>query len=144
MQEMQIQSPGAGRCPGEGNGNPLQYSCLENPMDRGAWWTTVHGDAKSWTQLSTLTGTPFAIRQNRTVCPTKAMPSKPACCLSQGQLDFTTTDGIKLSRHRINGIQTFTVQITWDWFAVVLFNQNQCLLVLETGGQKLCNKTRSI
>ena len=35
--------PGKGRCPGGGNGNPLQYSCLENPMDRGAWWATVHG-----------------------------------------------------------------------------------------------------
>ena len=34
--------PGLGRCPGEGNGNPLQYSCLENPMDRGPWWATVH------------------------------------------------------------------------------------------------------
>ena len=34
--------PGSGRSPGEGNGNPLQYSCLENPMDRGAWWATVH------------------------------------------------------------------------------------------------------
>ena len=34
---------GLGRSPGEGNGNPLQYSCLENPMDRGAWWATVHG-----------------------------------------------------------------------------------------------------
>ena len=41
--------PGSGRCPEEGNGNPLQYSCLENPMDRGAWWATVHGIAKSWT-----------------------------------------------------------------------------------------------
>ena len=35
--------PGSGRFPGEGNGSPLQYSCLENPMDRGAWWATVHG-----------------------------------------------------------------------------------------------------
>ena len=34
--------PGSGRSPGEGNGNPLQYSCLENSMDRGAWWATVH------------------------------------------------------------------------------------------------------
>jgi len=41
-----------GRSPGEGNDNPLQYSCLENPMDRGAWWATVHGVAKSWTRLS--------------------------------------------------------------------------------------------
>ena len=40
---------------GEGNGNPLQYSCLENPMDRGAWWAAVHGVAKSWTRLSDFT-----------------------------------------------------------------------------------------
>ena len=39
--------PGLGRCFGEGNGNPLQYSCLENPMDRGAWQATVHGAAES-------------------------------------------------------------------------------------------------
>ena len=38
--------PGSGRSPGEGNDNPLQYSCLGNPMDREAWWTTVHGVAK--------------------------------------------------------------------------------------------------
>ena len=44
--------PGLGRSPGEGNGNPLQYSYLENPMDRGAWQAKVHGVAKSWTQLS--------------------------------------------------------------------------------------------
>ena len=41
--------PGLGRLPGEGNGNPLQYPCLENPMDRGDWWATVYGVAKSWT-----------------------------------------------------------------------------------------------
>ena len=41
--------PGLGRSPGEGNGNPLQYSCLENPLDEGAWWATVHGVAKSLT-----------------------------------------------------------------------------------------------
>ena len=39
--------PGSGRFPGEGNGNPFQYSCLENPMDGGTWWATVHGVAKS-------------------------------------------------------------------------------------------------
>ena len=44
--------PGLGKSPGEGHGNPLQYSCLENPMDRGAWWSTVRGVTKSWTQLS--------------------------------------------------------------------------------------------
>ena len=41
--------PGLRRSPGEGNGNPLQYSCLENPMDREAWWATVHGFTKSQT-----------------------------------------------------------------------------------------------
>ena len=44
--------PGLGRSPGEGNDNPLQYSCLEKSMDRGAWWATVHGAAKRQTQLS--------------------------------------------------------------------------------------------
>ena len=47
--------PGLGRTPGEGNGNPLQYSCLENPMDRGAWRATVHGVRKSRTRLSDFT-----------------------------------------------------------------------------------------
>ena len=45
--------PGLGISPGEEYGNPLQYSCLENPMDRGAWWATVHGVVKSRTQQST-------------------------------------------------------------------------------------------
>ena len=44
--------PESGRPPGEGNGKPLQYSCLENSMDRGAWRATVHGVTKRWTQLS--------------------------------------------------------------------------------------------
>ena len=44
--------PGSGRSPEEGNGNPLQYSCLETPMDGGAWSSTVHGVTNSWTTLS--------------------------------------------------------------------------------------------
>ena len=47
--------PGSGRCSGEGNGNPLQYSCLENSMDGGVWRATVHGVTKSWTRLSDFT-----------------------------------------------------------------------------------------
>ena len=47
--------PGSGRSSGEGNGNPLQYSCLENPTDARAWWATVHGVTKSRTQLSDFT-----------------------------------------------------------------------------------------
>ena len=49
--------PVLGRSPGEGNGNPLQYACLENPMDRGAWGATVHRVAKSRTRLSNFTFT---------------------------------------------------------------------------------------
>ena len=47
-----VSIPGSGRSPGEGNGNPLQYSCLENPLDTGAWWVTVHGVTKRLTWLS--------------------------------------------------------------------------------------------
>ena len=47
--------PGLGRNPGEGNGTPLQYSCLENPIERGAWWAAVHGVTKSQTRLSNFT-----------------------------------------------------------------------------------------
>ena len=53
MQEMHAGDmgliPGSGRSPGEGNGNPLHYSCLGNPRDRGAWLATLHGSQKSWT-----------------------------------------------------------------------------------------------
>ena len=52
MQETWLDSiPGLGRSPGEGNGNPLQYSCQWNPVDRGAWWAAVHRLIQSWTQL---------------------------------------------------------------------------------------------
>ena len=47
--------PGSRRSSGEGNGNPLQYACLENPMDGGAWWATVYGVTKSQTRLSDFT-----------------------------------------------------------------------------------------
>ena len=54
-------TPGLGRSPGEGNDNSLQYSCLENPMDRGAWWATVHRVANSQTQLKRLSTQAFHI-----------------------------------------------------------------------------------
>ena len=53
--------PGLGRSPGEGNGNPLQHPCLESPMDRGAWWATVHRVSRSQTRLSDLTFTQKAV-----------------------------------------------------------------------------------
>ena len=51
MPETRVQSLGQEDPPGEGHGNPLQYSCLENSTDREAWWATVHGVTKSWPQL---------------------------------------------------------------------------------------------
>ena len=54
MQAIQVQSLVQEELPGEGNDNPLEHSCPENPMDRGAWLTTVHGVAQSWTQLNRL------------------------------------------------------------------------------------------
>ena len=54
--------PGSGRYPGEGNSNPLQYSCLENPMGRGAWRATVHGFTKVWHDLVTKHGKVVAER----------------------------------------------------------------------------------
>ena len=52
--------PGWGRSPGGGNSNPLQYSCLENPMDREAWWATVQGITKSWTRPNRLSIQPMS------------------------------------------------------------------------------------
>ena len=57
--------PGSGRSPGGRNGNPLQYSCLGNPMARGAWRATVHGIAKSQTQPSTFTSLIFLIENSK-------------------------------------------------------------------------------
>ena len=54
--------PGLGRSSGVGNGNPLQFCCPENPMDREAWQATVHGVTESWTQLSAHTHTPILLR----------------------------------------------------------------------------------
>ena len=60
--------PELGRSPGEGNGNPLQYSCLENPMDRGAWKAAGHGISKSWTRLSDFTFTKVMGKASYFVC----------------------------------------------------------------------------
>ena len=70
--------PGLGRSPGERNGNLLQYSCLDNSMDRGAWRAIVHGVAKSWTQLSDFTSSDSILKSrditlSTKVCLVKAM-----------------------------------------------------------------------
>ena len=66
--------PGLGRSPGEGNGYPLQYSCLENPVDRGAWWATAHVVSKSQTPLSDYTFT-FTLHSEASLSTTTQIPS---------------------------------------------------------------------
>ena len=81
--------PGLGRSPGEGNGNLLQYSWLENPMDRGAWWAIVHGVANSQTRLSDFFFLMFiaallfttAKRQKQLKCPSTNEHIKKMCCV---------------------------------------------------------------
>ena len=67
MRDSRAWSLGLGRSPGERHGNPLQHSCLENPIDGGAWQATVHGVAKSWTRLSNFTCRPSEEVQARTM-----------------------------------------------------------------------------
>ena len=73
--------PGLERSPGERDGNLLQYSCLENSMDRGAWQATVHGAAKSWTRLSTYFILTFSKSQNNLVPPSyhSVLPAGRTC-----------------------------------------------------------------
>ena len=73
--------PWSGRSPGEGNGNPLQYSCLENPMDRGAWRAKVHGITKNWAWLSN-----WHYYFGRQRGPQWASDLKIMCCNMEGML----------------------------------------------------------
>ena len=81
-------SPGLGRSPGEGNGNPLQYSCLENAMDGGASWATVHGVTKSQTRLSEFTSSSLRLSQ---VSPAMVLTVTilPFCILKLYPIPFT-------------------------------------------------------
>ena len=69
--------PGSGRPPGEGNGNPLQYSCLDKSMDRGAWQATVHGVAQSQTRLGNQA---VAVARRRQWRPMNHMSQEPCPC----------------------------------------------------------------
>ena len=99
--------PGSGRSPGGGHGNPLQYSCLENPVDRGAWQAAVHGAAKSQTRLERLNSSmcvchvcarppPFVSEWISDVLPSHGSPKVPSLSvsmhwvLSRGQALFWT------------------------------------------------------
>ena len=85
--------PGLRRSPGGGHGNPLQDSCLENPMDRGAWWATVYGVTKSWTWLSTHTHTSTPLSWLPLAPKIKShfltlWAQFPPCTLHSSRLDF--------------------------------------------------------
>ena len=87
--------PGLGRPPGGGNGHPLQYSCLENPMDRGSWWFIIHRVAKSQTRLKQL-----QIRSVAQSCPTLCDPmnrSTPGLPVQHQLPEFTETHVHRLS-----------------------------------------------
>ena len=82
--------PGLGRYPGEGNGIPLQYSCLENPKDRGAWWATVHGVTKSWTWLSNFTSSDWTTTALSKWLPRQHQWQRLACqCRRHKRCEFT-------------------------------------------------------
>ena len=101
--------PRSGRSPGEGNGNPLQYSCLENSMDGGAWWATVHGVAKSQTRLSDFTFTLFQIHWvGDAIQPSHPLlsPSPPTFNLSQHQGLFKWVKSL----HQVAKILEFQLQ----------------------------------
>ena len=93
---------GSGRSPGEGNGNPLQSSCLENPLDRGAWWAAVHGVAQSQTRLKRLS-MPACIGEGN------GAPLQYSCL--ENPLDrgawWAAVHGVAKSRTRLSGF-TFT------------------------------------
>ena len=99
--------PGSGRSPGEGNGNPLQYSCLENPMDGGAWWATIHGVAKSRTRLSDFTSLCFQFNSVAQSCPTLCDPMNPShqaslsITNSRSSLRLTSIESVMPSSHLI-------------------------------------------
>ena len=83
--------PGLGGSPGEGNGNPLQYSCLENPMDRGAWWATVYGVAKESDRTEHLAAAAAAARQALAGLPASSWGAFHSWSLHPGALPPTTT-----------------------------------------------------
>ena len=98
--------PGSGRSTGGRNGNPLQYYCLENPTDRGAWWARVHGVTKSWTRLSDLAST-------RHLHPHQTLSSSPS-------------DGAKDHQSR----STFFLNVkVYEWVNSIM--QTQCTVTFS-------------
>ena len=95
--------PGLGRFPGEGNGNPLQDSCLENSMDGGAWWATVPGVTKSQTRLSDFTSLHLVAKSCPTLCDpwTSACQASLSSTISRSLLKFTSVVLVMLGKRLI-------------------------------------------
>ena len=105
MRETWVPSLGRKDFPGEGNGNPLQYSCLENLMDGGAWWATVHGIATSRTRLSDFTFTSLSFSLHLTINPEKAMA--PDSSTLAWKIPWTEKPG---------GLQSMgSLRVGYDW-----------------------------
>ena len=119
--------PGSGRSPGVGNGNPLQYSCLKNSMDRGAWWAIVHVTAKSRTQLSAYTWDPenmhgswWRKRRNRAATSRQwAMLFSPQPHSSPYRFNFIKLRSCRYMRRVIHSFQITSPEITFrDPYAI--------------------------
>ena len=104
--------PGLERSPGKGHGNPLQYCCLENPMDRGAWWASVHGVSKSQTRLSD-SWSLFTFGQlscfDTPISPYSPPPSQFVSGPSPGCACTLQSRWISSQRHMVGGIARLTV-----------------------------------
>ena len=103
---------GSGRSHGGGNSNPPQYSCLENPMDRGAWWATVHGVTKSQTQLSEHT--------RITRCCSSVSKSCPTACTVERQASLFFT--ISRSLHKLMYWVGDATQLTHPLWSTTSYN----------------------
>ena len=108
---------GSGRSPGEGNGNPLMYSCLGNPVDRGAWQVIVHGVSKSCTQLSDWSPSPTGLTKGFTVG--SAVKNLPA---NAGDLGLIPGSGRSSQEEKGNQLQHSCLENLMDrgaWWAIV-------------------------
>ena len=114
---------------GEGNGNPLQYSCLENPMDGGAWWAAVHGVTKSWTRLSDFTSTfPFHALEKEAVTHSSVLAWRIP---GTGKPWWAAGYGVAQSRTQLKWLSSSTAtvsknQIIHHWTAITI---SMCLLI---------------
>ena len=100
--------PGLGRSPGRGHGNPLQYSCLENPMDRGAWWPTVHGSQRVGHDRADLACTPSP--PVPLLCPDVCSVHLFLCCHPENWLICTVFQTLEIWGHALYHLCVFYTQ----------------------------------